>query len=407
MNSTITKGMPYATMVYDELSVHDDDTGTLLLPTVASDIALLQRPIVDGFAEIDCQLGSNATKTFRVEREIEVLFHESDFTWIIFFSKPVNVRCVASDTTNGVQFQVVSKAAMNTTTSSTTGGSSFQDKDGHDIRDKEPFVIRVAIHKQCTSGTSAIWCHQEQLHPTALLVGQGDYGDLLREHAHIYPGPNSHFSYEMNTTSSHIRILFDWDVQTMSTIFGAGPYGNQTGTELLTFALPHHYYMFEKVIFAGGNQIYCAASLVGPACLVKSSKWIMIETAPEVSFQAPRPPAPWALGDLAKSLKDDLHFRLPRYFAHGAGDTYFSGKMLAKLGRILLVAKEVKSICSHETLINGSAQADYDAACKGLSLPTDAEVDHALAVLRSSVEVWINGSAITPFVYDSACTYAL
>ena len=42
-----------------------------------------------------------------------------------------------------------------------------------------------------------------------------------------------------------------------------------------------------------------------------------------------------------KALRKDLSFALPQNYMNGAGDTYFSGKMLAKLARILLVARDV------------------------------------------------------------------
>ncbi len=60
---------------------------------------------------------------------------------------------------------------------------------------------------------------------------------------------------------------------------------------------------------------------------------------------------------------------LHRFLQVGAGDTYFSGKMLAKLARILIVAEEV-----------GATQDVHQP------LFTDA-----LARLRAGVEIWLNG----------------
>jgi endo-1,3(4)-beta-glucanase len=59
----------------------------------------------------------------------------------------------------------------------------------------------------------------------------------------------------------------------------------------------------------------------------------------------------------------------------GAGDTYFSGKMLSKLARILVLANEIGSV----------EQTDFD---------------NALGRLRSGVEIWLNGSAESPLLYD-------
>jgi hypothetical protein len=128
----------------------------------------------------------------------------------------------------------------------------------------------------------------------------------------------------------------------------------------------------------------------------------MIEKLPNIAFRAPRPPAPWAISQLAESLSHDLHYTLPKYFRHGIGDTYFSGKMLAKLARILVVAEEVKELCDDETP-SQSGSNGYEDVCENVSLPSDEDIADAVATLRSSVEIWINGTAVTPFVFDSAC----
>jgi hypothetical protein len=41
----------------------------------------------------------------------------------------------------------------------------------------------------------------------------------------------------------------------------------------------------------------------------------------------------------------DINYSLPVFFGRGAGNTYFSGKMLSKLARILLIAEEFEEIC--------------------------------------------------------------
>ena len=54
--------------------------------------------------------------------------------------------------------------------------------------------------------------------------------------------------------------------------------------------------------------------------------------------------------------------------------------MLAKLARILLVADQIGGV-------------------------TKDEFNNALARLRSGVEIWLNGSAESPFLYDTAWVY--
>jgi endoglucanase Acf2 len=72
---------------------------------------------------------------------------------------------------------------------------------------------------------------------------------------------------------------------------------------------------------------------------------------------------------------------------------------LSKLGRILLVAEEVNEICTSNNKDN-----EYDAMCSNAAaaLPSLEEMSDALDRLRRGVEVWINGTAKAPFVYDSA-----
>jgi endoglucanase Acf2 len=77
------------------------------------------------------------------------------------------------------------------------------------------------------------------------------------------------------------------------------------------------------------------------------------------------------------ALKVDIKYKPPANYMAGAGDTYFSGKMLAKLARILLVAEEV----------GGADEADFNKA---------------LDTLRKGVEVWFDPKAGSPFLYDRA-----
>jgi endo-1,3(4)-beta-glucanase len=75
------------------------------------------------------------------------------------------------------------------------------------------------------------------------------------------------------------------------------------------------------------------------------------------------------------AAEQDLKFRLPKNYMIGAGDTYFSGKLLARLARILIIADEMG--------LSGSE--DFGEA-----------LDH----LRLGVTIWLNGEAQSPFLYD-------
>ena len=149
---------------------------------------------------------------------------------------------------------------------------------------------------------------------------------------------------------------------------------------------------------AFGVNMHCTPSLNGQACAMTGSTWVLKEDLnEEPSFRAPRPPFASALPPIAKALEHDIKFTIPTYFARGAGDTYFSGKMLAKLARILLVAEELYDICSNPQNFG----IDYVDECENVNLPSSNEFEKALDHLRSSTEVWINGTAETPFVFDA------
>jgi len=459
MTSSIVKGMPYATVAYHYNTTtaaattipttegrNSSSSSTpqrrrqqrsrLLLPTVASSIGLAEDAIVDNDPSghrLRCvrrsalRGGDDDDRSVQeVRSELEMMFDASDFTWLVFFSEPVKVRCVViddpdKDEVSGIRIQVV-------------GRVNYDDSTGSDGEEEEeelaPLVVRAALYKSCTSGRSPIYCHQEQMHATALLLGQGEYGRILREHAHLYPGPNARFGYDVDQDngSNEINMIFDWDVQDMtsnssSATLETSASSNATSHELIAFALPHHFDLLGGVTYFG-EDVYCTASLIGPACLVEGSTWHMTETVPEIGLRAPRPPAPWSIEAIGRSLQEDIKFVLPSYYRRGAGDTYFSGKMLAKLGRILLVAEEVAELCSNilqnkegfwgrnnerfsatsSENMNGSLQQEYDSACAKASFPSKSEMENAVESLRQSTEVWINGNAETPFVFDSSCT---
>uniref|UniRef100_A0A7S3L9T8 glucan endo-1,3-beta-D-glucosidase n=1 Tax=Amphora coffeiformis TaxID=265554 RepID=A0A7S3L9T8_9STRA len=377
VSTTVAKGMPYATLKYDSIPILLDGHDPMY-PTVVS-----ETPILTDYITIDEQTkwSCDSKEPAWVQNEIQFYVPASDFTWLIFVSEPVQVTCKVQK--NGhVWLQVVDRE------------SKHSDGD-------RPFILRSALYMTCTKNRNPIYCHQQQLHPSALHLGQGEYGQILRQHSHLYVGTESKFSYDFDDTEQMAVLEFDWDVQ--STHYEHPETVNVTKTiELLSYALPHHWDMERTMHSPSTHQIYCTASLIGPACLVEGSVWHLFETIPEIGIRMPRPPAPWALADISKSLKKDLQFRLPDFFQRGVGDTYFSGKMLSKLGRILIMAEEFVEICSNATSVkyDWGEELSYADACRDLSLPSKADRNAALASLRKSVQVWIDGTAKAPFVYD-------
>jgi Glycosyl hydrolase family 81 C-terminal domain len=111
---------------------------------------------------------------------------------------------------------------------------------------------------------------------------------------------------------------------------------------------------------------------------VQGNSWVLRDTLHPATFGLDVKPRPEMVTNLKKVLRDDIKYRIPYNYMQGAGDTYFSGKMLSKLGRILVIDEGM-----------------------GKVLPR-SEFNQALGALRASVEVWINGSAVSPFLYDKA-----
>ena len=354
MASSIVKGMPYGTMQYNVLQTTPNKDGggddTYWYPTVASEIALASDPIVDGTTKLTCLGGNtnnnktsnNETKEHhhnrpqqqqqqdhrvKVEREIQLYFAESDFTWLVFVSRPVTVQCVIQPDTGGMQLQVVDDE-IDTIEEDIVqeDGCSSNKADTNSGGDKLPFFIRIALTKICTSNNNPIYCHNEQMIPYSLNLGQGRYDDLLRNHSHLIPGPDTSFDYVIDQTKQEIHIEFDWDVKDMRNYAQPAPKDIPKEQDLIVFALPHHLDLM-GTRYAPGYLKYCASTLIGPACLLAGSKWNMVEHLPQIDFRAPRPPAPWAIPALAQSVQKDISYTLPRFYRRGAGDTYFSGKL--------------------------------------------------------------------------------
>ena len=117
----------------------------------------------------------------------------------------------------------------------------------------------------------------------------------------------------------------------------------------------------------------------------------MVEKVQAVRFEAPNPYIPEMVDSIRDSLLTDLTYELPLNYQKGAGDTYFSGKMLAKLARIIQIGLEIESL----TLSSGDANSTWITEYRALNT-------RAVSRLRAGVEIWLNGSALSPLVYDES-----
>jgi len=366
MKSTLVRGSPYVTMIYNMADPSAISSG--ILPTMHWQLDTSEMPIVDGTRTVDCQ----SEPVFTVERDIELAFLNSNQRWLVFFSRRVQLQC-HNERGSPTILQVL--------------------KDDDDY-EKPLLVVRGAL---IVSSYSTNDDHE---------LFSKNYANQLRAHADIYPGQSTAVTHSFDEESDQTRISFNWDPQSMRirkiydvdqmiSRTSGGDSSGRGSDEMMMFALPHH-----QEVLSGNNSVMsncCTISLLGPVCLTKGNIWNMYEDLPTVDFQAPRHPDPKYVPVLAKALLEDIRYQIPQNFQIGAGDTYFSGKTIAKLARILLITEEMKDLCE-----DGSNNSEYDEACDGLELPNKDEIDEALEQLRDTVTVWVKTNSQAPFVYDNA-----
>ena len=425
MKSSILRGMPYGTMEY----------GDGVLPSIASEtVAAL--PLVDGTTRMQCgllnpikkQIDTHSTSVL-VKGDVELFFPESDHTWVVFFSRPVFVQCYINPEKIMAAVSLPPGAAS---TREIVNPNAFQLRvdptRNYDMKTNQNIIVRIALANNCTTGSNVNFCDQNRARD------QSTFMSVLRDHADVYPtfptvkyasaDPKGGLRPEAPASKS-AYLFFDW---------AAKSFKDKSIDKLIMFALPHHIDILRQLRGQSSNEVigHCVHSLHGNTCLVKGGLWAMEEgkfwqifTAifavsiltfnthvPVLgglpNFLSPRPPSHFAIPELAKALSKDIAYNLPENFMHGAGDTYFSGKMLAKLGRIIVIAQELRGLA--ETPEHDQPDASTPAGeellriilkCKEATLPTEDEVAEAIARLKSAVEIWLNGTAATLFTYDN------
>lgn len=387
MTTPIVRGMPYTTMKYKG----DID------PVIASEIALGSMPVIDGVKSLEFKCEDSMT--YEVQHDMELFFKESGFTWLVFFSQPVIVQCkdeeqlVLSDGSpqrSKFELQVV---------------SSLQEE-------TDELVVRLALGNNCTTGMNPSFCYRGQKREAQ------EYIKLLKDHASYYPNDpemNFHFPEEDAATTlsnQNMTLKFNWGSVDMSATRDNSDSSDKK-KDLLMYALPHHLDMITtpNVLL---NQ-HCTSTLHGSACLLKSNEWQLLEDMGDdiaLSYVAPRVPHHSTIPELVKAVKKDIKYTLPDYYMRAAGDTYFSGKMLAKLGRILVIANELKQLASHDITSSKKLQKndnddEFLLTVEALklqvdNLPTEKEMNQTIDRLRDGVQVWLSDYAESKFVYDAA-----
>eukprot|EP00934_Nitzschia_sp_Nitz4_P007562 Nitzschia sp. Nitz4//scaffold27_size158506//54819//58530//NITZ4_002596-RA/size158506-snap-gene-0.215-mRNA-1//-1//CDS//3329545476//7552//frame0 len=351
MTSSLVRGMPFATMTYPNFL-----SGDTIRPTVYSQTGLFSTPLVDETISQECGTA------FTVSKNLELTF-TNGLTWLVFFSQPVSVHCTTS-ASGPFQLQVL------------------------ELTNEVPLVVRLAM--VLPSSDDNVFEEYTD-----------NYKALLREAANVYPGQDTLVQYAMN--GDEAALIMDWDAQTMD--------GSSDVSGMIMYAMPHHQ---DRMTIM---EDYCTPVLLGSVCLVQGSNWTVHEDLPSISFHAPRLPNATLFPDIIEAVVDDLSYQIADNFQRGAGDTYFSGKQLARLSRIIVIAQEVLDLCSSRRRragLRNLVSDKYATTCNSVTLPTQEAIDAAMAHLQDAVEVWINGEAQAPFVYDPAwggvvncgCTYS-
>ena len=371
--------MPFATMKYN---------GTVM-PSIFSFNGNASLPVADDKTKISCgKLLENGViqhdKSVQVKKELKLHFINSDFTWMVFFSQPVKIECGVSkgdEQTRQFQVNVVEKL------------------------DKEtPVVVRLALVDQCTTGKANIKLHCSDKESDN---DQASHLKLLRKTAHVYPtSPKVGFEYpedDDSNKSKDAHINFDWNAES------SDPKGSLE--DLVMYAIPQHQARLEES--AAKNTGHCISTFHGKTCLVQGNKWSLKETLERPqSFTARRPPEASAIPALAEALSEDINYRLSDNMLRGAADTYFSGKILARLARTIVIAAELNQLAQgdihsleqiyDDVSEDGSSYLlDAVQAAKSADLPSKETIQKAVEQLKKGVAVWVD-DAEAQYIYDSS-----
>ena len=225
MSSSLVRGMPYGTMHYhynSSIGFFSNST----LPTVQAQIKLLSPPLVDSKYELNCTKGKgNTTEVgdeLTVLESVELTFHQSDYTWLVFYSAPVRVRCFEdSENARGDL-----EAFYLQVTGLPEGLSQTNPQD------ESILTSRITLLNNCTHGTNPEHCTRGKPQ------NQTKLEKLLKRKAHIYPGMNTKidhtfFSEEKENGGEYSYLQFEWDPQMM----GSGK-DQAIDRDILMYSLP-------------------------------------------------------------------------------------------------------------------------------------------------------------------------
>jgi hypothetical protein len=443
MTTEIIRGMAYATMHYQgglkpsiysfnglasDIRVDDDNddsdnNDTNHNSTTTTTATTLLKCATSSSSKQKQQSGNTVT----VQKHLHLHFVNSDFTWLVFFSRPVQVQCQMSDGDQFIrdfQLDVVKIVDPSTTTTTTTSPPT------------PTLTVRVALLNQCTTGKSNIQQHCQNNSQWSDISG---YEQLLKDNVDVYPtSPQMEWIYNNDnnvnnndnnntttTTTTTTEISIDWGAASSS---GSGSHGSKSAaaaeSKLLMFALPHHQELLQvngsnnsnnsSSSSATSNTNHCIHTFHGRTCLMQGSQWTLSQNVGQpLSFWAPRPPSANMIPTLAEALSQDIHYPLSDNLLRGAADTYFSGKILARYARVIVIADELKQLADQDISLATLQQKHYAnatletlrasrqaAAAAVAKLPTASQIAWTVEQLKRGVRAWLDSNAEAPFVFD-------
>lgn len=388
-------------------------------------------------------------KSFDVEGELLMHFRDSDFSWVVFFSRPVSVKCYAESkvpSVSGVRFRLDVVEVL----------------PSEEYEEEEELVVRAALVTQCTMGHADKQEHCREEYQESIEKNPKDYLDKLRRGVGVYSKspevitilPPDDDDQSADDEGRSTKLVFDWDSTTVADGFAAAAAAmSSTGTtaaattkpairalrnaavaetetnnesqkdELIMFALPHHMDLRDTPNDDDDNDTqFCTRTLHGRTCLVRGSTWnLSVSHGPPQSFHAARPPVSEALSELSVALRHDVDAvgNLDDPILRGAADTYFPGKLVGRIARVVEIVDELcalggKGGCGLDDHARPPMYSDPDdgninsEAAGMIKLPDAEDVNVLIDKLQAAIEIWLTpggkatGGAESEFLYDTS-----
>ncbi|CAE8695749.1 unnamed protein product, partial [Polarella glacialis] len=246
-------------------------------------------------------------------RTFSITLYQSDMTWLFF--APENTSWICSCT----------EWSFNLTATGPIHGA-----------------VRLALANSCSSGLAYISPQACTGYPSGRNFSA--WADLLKQHAGCY-ATNSTIDYEVLADLADMK--YSWGKRCLS--------GWPQGLPLLQLAWPVHLPLLRQSVQAEASAAPATpfVDVRGRPLPVLGDTWHLThQLLPDVGLASFRPIAEGFKADLLDVLRGpksalwngslpDKDFDLPLNMQLGAGDTYWSGKMLSRLARLVVIADEL------------------------------------------------------------------